>query len=431
MLERAGEGRRQSGSRRAVGLTFLSVVLVGMTAHLYRAAPAVVAPDILAELDLGTAWAAYITSGFFVAAALTQIPAGMLFDTFGLRRTIPTMLLLAAAGALLFCTARSGPGLLAGRLLMGVGCGSVIMGGVVLCAKWFGPARFSSVVGLILAISQLGNLASTAPTAMIAAAIGWRGAFLALAAMSLVVAVVYYLIVRDSPPDMIAAPARRQSLSQIVGGSWAILANRDLWPVFAMAFVAYASSFSIAGVWGGVYLSDIHDLGLVARGNMLLLMVGAFALGLFFFGWLGQKIGSLKRAVSIGTSFSAAIFILAALIPNPSLAVTGAIFVGLGAANGACGTIIPHGRKFYSDDSVGRGVTVLNTLVLSGALTFQVLTGLLMDGLNALGVEAEPAFRILFAAHALALAAGILVYSRAAEGAQSSAPPAAVQAPPR
>lgn len=154
---------RDSGRRRAFGITFMIVILVGMTAHLYRAAPAVVAPDILAELDIGTAWVAYITSGFFVAAVLTQIPAGMIFDTFGLRRTIPTLLLLATAAALVFCTARSGAALMAGRILMGMGCGSVIMGGVVLCARWFGPARFASVVGVVLGISQLGNVASTAP----------------------------------------------------------------------------------------------------------------------------------------------------------------------------------------------------------------------------------------------------------------------------
>lgn len=204
------------------------------------------------------------------------------------------------------------------------------------------------------------------------------------------------------------------------------MTDRKLWPVFAMAFVAYAASFSIASVWGGVYLSEVHGLGLVGRGNMLFLMVSAFAAGLFFFGWMGQRIGSLKQSVMIGASLSVVVFLLAALIPNPSLPVTGAIFLFLGATNGACGTIIPHGRNFYPPDSIGRGVTVLNTLVLLGALTFQVVTGLLMDGLYAMGAEPEPAFRILFAAYALALVAGLIVYSRAAEGAQSSAPSAAV-----
>jgi sugar phosphate permease len=239
-------------------------------------------------------------------------------------------------------------------------------------------------------------------------------------------AVVYYLLVHDQPPEARATQTRRQSLGDIVGGSWAILRNRRLWPVFAMAFVAYASSFSIAGVWGGVYLNEVHGLGLKERGNVLFLMVGAFARGQFFFGWMGQRIGSLKRSVMIGASLSVVVFMLAAFIPNPSLSVTCAIFLCLGATNGACGTIIPHGRNFYPPDSIGRGVTVLNTLVLLGALTFQIVTGLLVDGLQAMGVALEPTFRILFAAHALALVAGLVLYRGAAEGAQSSAPPAAV-----
>lgn len=419
--------RRQSAQlRRQAAATFVIVVLVGMVAHLYRAAPAVVAPDILAELGLDPAWVAYVTGAFFVTAAAFQAPAGMLFDRLGLKRTIPALMLLGAAGSLVFATAQSGMMLVAGRALMGLGFGVIITGGVVLCARWFEPARFPVVVGLVLAISQIGNLSSTAPTAYLSALLGWRGAFLCLGGVAVVLAIAYFALVRETPPGKPDHVGKHESLRDTINGSWRILTNRQLWPVFAMAFVGYASGFSIAGVWGGVYLHEIHGLGLVARGNVLFAMLACFALGLYFFGWLGRRIGSMKRSVTIGAALTVLIFLVLALLEAPSLPVIVVLLALLGAAAGFCGTIIPHGRIFYPPDSLGRGVTVLNTVVLTGAMAFQIYTGVLMDFMEGLGLALEPSFRILFATHALCLVGGLLAYRKACDRMEPVMPAAGV-----
>src|SRR3546814_14982073 len=90
-----------------------------------------------------------------------------------------------------------------------------------------------------------------------------------------------------------------------------------------MAFVGYASIFCIMGVWGGVYLHEVHGLDLVERGYALLAMAIAFALGLFFFGWLARRLGSMKRAVVVGAVLAIAPFaVLAAWTRPPAPAAT-------------------------------------------------------------------------------------------------------------
>ncbi len=407
-------------------LNLAVVIAVGMVAHVFRSSTAVVAPDIIGELGLAAGWAAYLTSGFFAAAMIVQIPVGIMYDAVGLRVTIPLMLGIAAAGAVVFATAEGAAALLVGRILMGVGAGALIMGGLVLCARWLPPERFPALVGMVLALSQVGNIGATAPVAIVAAALGWRGAFLCLAALALLIALVYLLRIEEYPPEAPRAAAAREGFAASVRGSLRILCNRELWPVFAMAFVSYAVNFSVAGVWGGVYLSEVFGFDVVMRGYFLLLMASAFALGLVFFGWLGQKLRSLKRAVLAGSGVSAALFLLAALVPDPSPVAVGGFFLLLGAAGGACGTIIPHGRNFYPSGSIGRGVTVLNTIVLLGALAVQISTGLLMDILFGAGMDASAAFRVLFATHACALVTGMLVYSRARETAPETEAAAAM-----
>src|SRR3546814_18055753 len=84
-----------------------------------------------------------------------------------------------------------------------------------------------------------------------------------------------------------------------------------------MAFVGYASIFCIMGVWGGVYLHEVHGLDLVERGYALLAMAIAFALGLFFFGWLARRLGSMNRAVVVGAVLAIAPFAVLAGWPRP------------------------------------------------------------------------------------------------------------------
>ena len=62
---------------------------------------------------------------FFLSFGVAQIPVGMLFDRFGARRTAPVVLTAAIAGSILYGLADGEAMLIAGRLLLGIGCSVV------------------------------------------------------------------------------------------------------------------------------------------------------------------------------------------------------------------------------------------------------------------------------------------------------------------
>lgn len=401
--------------RRQVAITFVIAAILGMTASLFRASTSVVALDVLVDLKLGTAWAAYMTSAYFLAATLFQLPAGVLFDRLGLTRTIPPLLLIAVGGTVLVAHATSGMELIAGRLLMGIGCGAVTTGGVVLCSKWFPPSRFASVVGVLFALSQVGYLFSTTPMAVLSHTIGWRETFLALAAFAFVLALVHIALIRERPSGSKDAPVAKPGLGETIQGTLSILSDRRLWPVYAMAFVSYASGFSIIGVWGSIYFHQIYGLDPIDGGNILLAMVAVYAAGLYAFGWIGQRFGRQKPTIAFGMSIACIILLVMSVFPAPSLTVTIALFVILGAASGSSSMLTVHGYAFYPANAIGRGMSVLNIVVLAGSLAFHVVTGFLMDGMAAAGVPNDSAFRILFFLHATCLLIGLFFYRKAKE----------------
>ena len=104
-----------------------------------------------------------------------------MLDRFGLRYTMAGLLLAAVAGSLVFAAADSLAILTLGRALIGIGCGGVFMGSVVVCARWFPPDRLVTAAAMVLAVGGTGNLMAATPVAYAADHMGWRGAFVAMA----------------------------------------------------------------------------------------------------------------------------------------------------------------------------------------------------------------------------------------------------------
>jgi MFS family permease len=89
--------------------------------QLFRSVNAVVSADLIRDLGLDAWTVGFLTSAFFFAFAIGQLPVGVALDRFGPRRTESFLLLFGALGSLLFSQAGSIPGLVVGRALIGLG----------------------------------------------------------------------------------------------------------------------------------------------------------------------------------------------------------------------------------------------------------------------------------------------------------------------
>jgi MFS family permease len=88
---------------------------------LYRTVNAVIGPEVAASLGLGAAELGLLTSAYFVAFAAFQIPLGVLLDRYGPRHVEAALVLVAAAGAVVFARGESTLTLALGRALIGLG----------------------------------------------------------------------------------------------------------------------------------------------------------------------------------------------------------------------------------------------------------------------------------------------------------------------
>src|SRR5436305_3994055 len=156
--------------------------------YLYRAANAVISPDLTRDLALNPASLGLLTGAYLLGFGLMQIPAGMLLDRFGPRRVEPVLLAVAAIGAIAFGLADSLPGLVAARALIGVGVCVCLMAPLKAIAMWYPPERQPSLAGWMMVAGGFGALAATAPLEAALHIASWRQIFVALGAATFVVA---------------------------------------------------------------------------------------------------------------------------------------------------------------------------------------------------------------------------------------------------
>jgi MFS family permease len=401
--------------RLGVTLRLLGVLCpVLALSQFLRTALAVIAPELVRDLGLSAEILGLLTGAFFIASALMQIPVGVLLDRFGPRRAVPGLLVMTVLGAFLFASAHSVVLLIAGQFLIGVGCAGVFMGGLVTISRWYPRDRFATIASIALAISNVGPVLSGTPFAAATQAIGWRGAYDAIALITAALAALVYLAIRDAPPGHPFHARATESFASALRSVGDVLREPRIFGVLAIGFVVYSSTIAIRGLWAGPYLADVYDLGPLERGNVLVIMSLALIAFISLVGPLDRVVDSRKRVVAGTAMIFVAIMAFMTFEPGLSLWFAVALLC-LALLGGAANVhILAHGRAFFSDHLVGRALTTVNCVIFVGVGIIQVATGFIVGAFptSAQGAAPEIAYRAVFAFLALAVLVALLFYAR-------------------
>lgn len=357
------------------------VVLVATVCAIYsvsqflRNSVGVIAPNLIADIGFSPDGLGILSGAFFLSFALAQIPLGVALDRYGPRICMVSLIGLAVAGCLLFAYGETPASLTFARILMGLGCSGLYMGPLTLFSRWFATRQFSTMVGIILSVGTIGTLIATTPLAWATQIYGWRGAFILVSGIIVVVGALGWLIVRDAPPDDPFHDRKHETLAESMAGVRAVIKVPDFWPVFVMHLASYGSFVTLLGLWGGPYLNDIHGFDLVRSGNYLFVLALAQIVGLFLWGPLDRLTDSCKRPVLAGAFLFASLMGVLAIWPQLSGRGLLVLFLLFGLTSAYIPVMTSHGRRLFPQHLVGRGLTLLNMSIIGGVFLMQVATG--------------------------------------------------------
>jgi MFS family permease len=276
---RAKPGRRSVAS--IVFFVLLPFALAHFLSYLYRNVNAVVYPDLAREVGLNANALGWLTSAYLFAFALAQLPIGVALDRYGCRRGQAPLMLVAAAGAVIFAQAHSLAELTIARGLIGFGVAGSLMAAIKASSQWLPRERLSLSTAMLLAVGGFGAMASTTPMHAALRLVGWRQAFIVLGACTVAVSALIYFVVPEQRSP--ANTARPGDLWRDVGQ---LFRSGSFWRLSLYSIFAHATYMAVQGLWMGAWLRDIGRLDSSHAADVLLVGTVTMVAGSLCFGWL-------------------------------------------------------------------------------------------------------------------------------------------------
>jgi YNFM family putative membrane transporter len=172
----------------------IAVATAGFCAFLNLYSPQALLPALAREFGVGAAEISTIMTASALAIALTAPFTGAIADVLGRKRVITTAMfavVLPMAGA---AFAPDVQALIAWRFLQGLLLPPIFAVAVAYIGDEWPAAEVAGVAGIYIAGSSIGGFCGRFIPGVLGDLIGWRGAFLALAALSFLGAIVLALL---------------------------------------------------------------------------------------------------------------------------------------------------------------------------------------------------------------------------------------------
>lgn len=385
-----------------------------LLSQFFRSFLAVIAPELALDIGLTAKDLGNVSAAWFAAFAFAQFPVGWALDTIGPRRTVPLGMLAAVIGCVLFGAATNTGTAMAAMALIGLGCSPIYMGALYYFARTYSSRHFALLSSWLLGIGAAGNLLAATPLALASQTYGWRTTFYVIAGITLAAAALLAWQLEDPSPLKPSSDehptANSASDRSAIADAIELLSLRPLWPFLPIALVSYAVIAVERGLWMGPYLSEVYGLAPVDRGNVALFMAIAMSLGAIIYGPLDQWLGTRKWIVVSGTALTVAGFTALWLLPNPPLSIAITLLAIIGAAGLTYGVLMAHARAFFPDRLLGRGITMMNFLLIGGAGLLQLLSGNLVSHLKRTQLPPDDIYATLHGLFACLLLAAGLIY---------------------
>jgi predicted MFS family arabinose efflux permease len=371
---------------RVVGPLCLTVFAV--LVHGNALAP--LAADVAADLDTTVPLVGQVVTVLLATMGLVGLAAGPLADHIGHRRTMVLGLTILLSSALVMGLAPSVEVMLLGGLIAGVGASTIGVPFAMAATRWSGNGQ-RRALSRVQSAQTTGSVLGAPLLTAVAAATGWRGAYVVVVATY---AVTILLVVRTIAPD--ATGERGRFSFQTVLEAYRPLAHDP-----AMRGLYLASALRGIGWFGpliylGAFLVDEHGLSLRQVGLVYMIVSGGLFLGTLAAGeWLGRF--DLRRAYAsttgcLGLTWLAIYTLPLGTLPTIVMMTLSAFVAGIGW--------IGLTTLLASETPAGAGTTMtlnVSLYTIASALGVAVGGALISLGGYALLGLAFPAFVLLSA----------------------------------
>ncbi len=371
---------------RAAVWVFLAFALGYFLSAVVRTVIATLSPALTQEFDLQAGDLGLLGGGFFLGFASTQLLLGTWLDRYGPRRVSIGFLAVAVIACLAFSVATDFTGLLAARVLLGVGVSACLMAPLTGFRRWYEPGQMLRANSWILMMGSLGMVAATLPVQWLLPLMGWRPMFWALALLLLLTMVLLARLVPQSAPQA-PEPAGPSGYAQV----WRSPAFRRLLP---FAFFINGGLIGLQTLWLGPWLTRVVGLSpLQAAAGLFSINLAsllAFSIWGLVMPGLTRRGWSVERLLYLVVPLMLTVLTFNIFLGSRADWPFWALFVVLGSV---VSLAQPALSMIFPSSLAGRALTAYNLICFLGIFAMQWGIGLLIDALMVRGWSQEASFQ--------------------------------------
>lgn len=369
--------------KRKPSLLAIIICILASCFYMYefilQVSPAVMTNQLISDLGLNAITLGTVAAFYYYSYTPMQLPAGFLFDRFGPRRLLTGAILTCAVGAFLFGSTNSIAVASAGRFMMGMGSAFSFIGTLVLISRWFPSGYFAFLTGLVELMSSVGAIVGEAPLTIAVEHWGWRQTIIILGIAGIILALLVWLIVRDSP-EAVSKGHRFQATSKktILQSFRQVAANGQTWFIALYSFMVWAPITAFAALWGVPFLVVAYGISTKAASTACTVIWLAIGIGCPLLGWWSDKVN--LRGIPLKFAASLGVFGLIPIIYVPHLPLAWlyiCLFLFGLAASGqslAFGVVKDNNHSSVAGTAIG----INNMATVAGGALFQPVIGILL-----------------------------------------------------
>ncbi|WP_285725564.1 MFS transporter [Psychromicrobium xiongbiense] len=367
---------------------FLIALLVigGVINYLDRNNLSIANTTIAKEFGLNALQMGLLLSAFSWPYAIANLPAGYLVDKFGPKKMFAWAAGLWSIVSMLSALANSFGFLYAARVALGISESPFFTSGLKVSERWFNKTERALPVSIVNTGSQIANAIAPPLLTFLLLTMTWRGMFVVIGALGIIIALVWLRIYRDptlKEQFIIKGEAADEEIKPVEKqvGWGALLTKGTTWFMVLGAFGIFYTVW-VYLTWLPSYLQTARGFSLSQSGWLASLPFLCGIIGVLFGGVLSSRMIArgvptlrARKIPIVGGALLAAVAVLpVAYVENTTLAII-LLCVGYFAAQVPIGVLWTLASDIAAPNQVASLGAIQNFGGFLGAAVAPIITG--------------------------------------------------------
>jgi MFS family permease len=347
--------------------------------YFLRSSPSVLQNDLLTTFHITATQFGILAATYSFSYVPMQVPAGMIYDRFGVRYVFFLASLVATAGLCIFIYTNNLYMAGTGRFLIGLGCAFSYIGTLKLASIWLPVNRFATAAGVTTAVGMSFGIFSKKYLNHTIGTMDYRTALAPAIIAGVLLSILIFIFIREKNKDPNFTQEEPMEMKQIMHALWIISRNPQMWLIGIIGCLLYLPA-SFLDTYDIQFWQTVYNLEPQQAVNVS---------SLTFFGWIigGPIIGAFsdrirRRRAPLLFSGLVASVLLCVLFYFPNLINVHLLYIisfVIGFCLGSHPLCFPLGKENNPLRISGTATAVTNMLIMTGGMILPPVVGKLLD----------------------------------------------------